>query len=226
MVITENKNLGDILKFLGEAKKIALFGCSECASACGTGGAQQLDQFKAFLQKADKEVLFCLVLDSACHSLGVRKALKSLAENLGQVEAIVSFSCGNGTQTLAKWAGNVPVYPGNDTLFLGETVRAGLFIEACRSCGDCELGWTGGICPVTQCAKGLLNGPCGGAKGRRCEVNTEEECVWLRIYGRLAAINQLENLLEIRPPRNHLKNVHPRKHSVLQKTAKPKETEV
>ena len=25
--------------------------------------------------------------------------------------------------------------------------------EACHFCGDCVLGQTGGICPVTQCAK-------------------------------------------------------------------------
>ncbi len=77
---------------------------------------------------------------------------------------------------------------------------------ACRACGDCQLAWTGGICPVTSCSKGLLNGACGGAdKDGRCEVNPEYRCAWVKIYKRLERLNQLENLLKVRDERDYSK---------------------
>jgi hypothetical protein len=218
VIITEQKSGEDLFALLGSARRVVLLGCSECATICKTGGTEQLLEFEKKLKTRGLEVSARCVLNPACNAQVVKKALKGIREELAGADAIVSFSCGDGTQTVAKLVGqmehtfHIPVYPGNDTLFLGETTRAGEYVEACRACGRCELGWTGGICPVTCCAKGLLNGPCGGAKGRQCEVNADEECVWLRICDRLAAIGQLDNLLEIRPPRDYLKNVHPRRH--------------
>jgi hypothetical protein len=175
------------------------------------------------------EVLARLVLEPACNAQRVRLSLqrggKGIGAALAEAGAVFCFACGDGVQTVAKFMGqteyasHVPVYPGNDTLFLGEIVRAGNYVEACRACGECQLDWTGGICPVTQCAKELLNGPCGGAKGRMCEVNPDEECAWLRIYDRLEALGQVDNLLAIRSPREHLKNVPPRRHSTRKPAA-------
>lgn len=76
-------------------------------------------------------------------------------------------------------------------MYLGEAVRFGVWEEACHFCGDCVLGQTGGICPVTQCAKSLVNGPCGGQKNGKCEVNPENDCAWIKIYKRLEEIGQL-----------------------------------
>ncbi len=53
-------------------------------------------------------------------------------------------------------------------------------------CGNCVLDRTAGICPVTQCPKGLLNGPCGGMWNGMCEVLADRECVHVRIYRRRA----------------------------------------
>jgi ferredoxin len=228
LIITEQKSEEALFSFLGKARKVVLLGCTECAALCRTGGAEQLLEFEKKLSPRGVEVLARLVLDPACNAQRVRLSLQKSGRGIGallsEADAVFCFSCGDGTQTVARlmgqleYASHIPVYPGNDTLFLGEIVRAEDYVEGCRACGQCELGWTGGICPVTQCAKGLLNGPCGGAKGRMCEVNDEEECAWLRIYDRLEALDQLDNLLEIRPPRDHLKNVHPRRHS----TRKPR----
>ena len=87
-----------------------------------------------------------------------------------------------------------------------EVQMLGRYEEACRACGDCQLAWTGGICPVTSCSKGLLNGACGGAdKDGRCEVNPEYSCAWIKIYKRLERLNQLENLLKVRDERDYSK---------------------
>jgi hypothetical protein len=47
------------------------------------------------------------------------------------------------------------------------------------------LDKTAGICPVTTCPKGLLNGPCGGMWNGMCEVLTDRECTHVRIRHRL-----------------------------------------
>ena len=57
--------------------------------------------------------------------------------------------------------------------------------ERCRACGECVLGETGGICPITICAKNLLNGPCGGTNKGKCEVDEDKDCAWTLIYRRL-----------------------------------------
>ena len=69
------------------------------------------------------------------------------------------------------------------------------------------LALTGGICPVSRCAKSLMNGPCGGAKDGLCEINLAKEiipevpCAWLQIYDRLLALGELDRLMELCPPR-------------------------
>ena len=77
-------------------------------------------------------------------------------------------------------------------------------------CGDCVLGSTGGVCPVTRCAKSLVNGPCGGQKNGRCEVNPENECAWILIYKRLEATGQLDKLSKTRPDKSHGDTAWPR----------------
>ena len=115
------------------------------------------------------------------------KALKDAG-----AEAVVGMSCGDGVQTVADNV-QLPVYPANNTMFLGQVERVGMFNEYCKMCGDCVLGSTGGVCPVTRCAKSLVNGPCGGQKNGKCEVNPENECAWILIYKRLEATGQLDN---------------------------------
>jgi hypothetical protein len=60
----------------------------------------------------------------------------------------------------------------------------------------------GGICPVTRCAKRLLNGPCGGSLENRCEVDSDRPCAWQLIYNRLKSIGQLERLEEVIPTKD------------------------
>ena len=96
-------------------------------------------------------------------------------------------------------------------MFIGEIERVGQYEESCLACGDCELGWTAGICPITRCAKSLLNGPCGGAKNGKCEVNPENDCAWILIYNKLKEEGRLSNIMDNRPPKDFQKNVHPKR---------------
>ncbi len=226
MVISDKKPIQEILGFLEGSEKVVLVGCNQCAATCKTGGEPELQAMKEELEANGKTVLGCKVIDPCCNLLQCKKDLKAVKEELKEADAILSLACGDGTQTIVKNTKSMPVYPANNTLFIGEVERVGQFEEACKACGECELGWTGGICPVTMCAKGLINGACGGAKNGKCEINSENDCAWIKIYERLNDINQLENLLEIRPMNDYSKQNNPRSLSLKQKQAVAKSENV
>ncbi|MBU5335598.1 methylenetetrahydrofolate reductase C-terminal domain-containing protein [Intestinibacter bartlettii] len=213
MVISERKPMEEILGFLKGCEKVILVGCGQCASACKVGGAPEIEEMTALLEAEGKTVLGSVIPDSTCNLLLNKKELKSVKEQLKEADAVLSLACGDGTQTIMKNTKkqNIPVYPANNTMFIGEVERVGKFEEACKACGECELGWTGGICPVTMCAKGLVNGACGGAKNGKCEVSPDNDCAWVLIYERLKELGQLDNLKEVRPPKDYSKQLNPRR---------------
>jgi methylenetetrahydrofolate reductase (NADPH) len=61
--------------------------------------------------------------------------------------------------------------------------KAALF--RCKDCGDCSLPEIAFLCPESQCAKNQRNGPCGGTRDGRCEVDGYGDCIWLRAYERI-----------------------------------------
>jgi hypothetical protein len=94
------------------------------------------------------------------------------------------------------------VYPALDTESLGGVSLEEIVKEQCCMCGDCIIWMFGGICPVAQCAKGLLNGPCGGAMDGKCEVD-ERSCVWDEIFKKLKKMGKLEYMEIIHDPKSH-----------------------
>jgi len=132
------------------------------------------------------------VLDTACLTGEVRKRGKEFAEQLKASDSVLMLACGTAVQTVGETL-NLVVHPGAESLFIGNVVRLGKYVEKCSACGNCILEETGGICPVTRCAKGLMNGPCGGySKDGKCEVNPEQDCAWLLIYERLKERGRLD----------------------------------
>ena len=219
MVVSEKKPIEELLGYLKGAKKVVLVGCGDCATACKTGGEPEIAEMKETLAANGIEVTGSVIIPTACNLLLGKKELKAVKDALKEADAVVSMACGDGTQTIMKNVKKqtIPVYPANDTLFIGEVERVGKFEEACKACGECELGWTGGICPVTMCAKGLVNGACGGAKNGKCEVSPDNDCAWVLIYERLKALGQLDNMKEVRAPKDYSKQLNPRRHEVGKK---------
>ena len=189
MIVTQKKPIEELMAMLGSAKTVCIVGCNSCAKACQTGGEKEVADLKKYLEAHGKKVLGTAMSDYCCMNLTTRTVMKIAAKP----DAFVCMACGDGTQVVAKFAG-VPTYPSNNTMFLGEAVRMGIFEEACHLCGNCVLGQTGGICPVSRCAKSLVNGPCGGSRNGKCEVNPENNCAWIDIYNRLVAIGQEEKI--------------------------------
>ncbi len=207
MIITQKKPIDELLQMLQGVKKVAIVGCGNCAAACQTGGEKEILELKEILEANGMEVVATVLPDECCHKMLVKRDTKIL-RTCG-AEAVVGMACGDGVQTVAD---NVvlPVYPANNTMFLGQIERVGIFHEYCRMCGDCVLGSTGGICPITQCAKSLVNGPCGGQKNGKCEVNPENDCAWIRIYQRLETIGQPDKLSMTRPDKGYGGVAYPR----------------
>jgi ferredoxin len=126
-----------------------------------------------------------------------------------EVGILASLACGIGVQFLSELYDNKVVIPGVNTTFLGSNEGEGVWQERCRACGECVLAETGGICPITFCPKGLLNGPCDEITNEKCEVDRERDCIWILIYRRLEKIGKLGNIRKIFPARNYQINTRP-----------------
>ena len=94
------------------------------------------------------------------------------------------------------------VYPGVNTTFFGGSPEQGIWTEQCAGCGNCILHLTGGLCPVARCAKSLMNGPCGGSQGGKCEIHKDVECIWQSIHDKLERTGKKEDMLKVAPIRD------------------------
>jgi len=207
MVVGERKPLAEIKEMVRPYKKILVAGCETCTAESMSGGRKQVAELAAALEMAFRlEGKKLEVLEISVDRQCIHEFLLDLIDQAEGVEAVVSIACGAGIQSVAERLPGKPVYPGLNTLFIGETAATGLWQERCQGCGDCVLGITGGLCPVTRCAKGLLNGPCGGSQGGKCEVSEslkcDVPCVWAMIYDRLSQLGNLQSLMEYRPPKD------------------------
>ena len=211
MIITQKKPLEEVWQMLEGVTRVALVGCGSCATSCKTGGEPELQEMKEYLEANGKVVTAMIIPSESCQKLLMKKELKALKDT--DTQAILTLACGDGVQTVADNA-NIPVYPATNTMFLGQVERVGLFSEACRMCGDCVLGHTGGICPITKCAKSLVNGPGGGQRNGKCEVNPENNCAWIDIYYRLDALGQLDKLKTMRTDKDYKNFAFPRRISI------------
>lgn len=135
-----------------------------------------------------------LVTDYTCNPDHLQTRLMRRQPMLEEADAVLVLSCGVGVQTAAELLDGRRVYAGCDTIRLPGFQGVTPLEYDCDQCGQCYLNLTGGICPVTACAKSLLNGPCGGAKDGRCEVDPDMECGWERILRRLKAAGRLDVL--------------------------------
>lgn len=213
MIISRKKPFEAVLKELEDAESVFLVGCGDCATVCETGGEEQVKEMTEKLSGEGKEVTGSMVMEAGCIELDVKKELRAHSEEFEKADAVLVMSCGAGTQA-ARSATEKPVFPSNDSLFLGNVMRVGQFEEKCRLCGDCLLDMTGAICPVTRCHKGILNGPCGGTNEGKCEVDPEKDCAWTLIYQQLEKEGKLSKMKEYQPPKNWNPVLKPGRHVI------------
>lgn len=212
MFFTQKKPFEEILEAIGSQKKIFIVGCGECATTCQTGGEKEVLQMKRMLEEKGKIVTGWTIPDSPCIASQVKMHFAKNRKAVDEADALLVLACGLGAQSvLENDRKKRPVYTGNDTMFGSILDKTGTgFFERCSMCGECVLNVTGGICPVTICPKGLLNGPCGGSDKGKCEVDKDKDCAWILIYNRLKELKKLENFKSIKPAKDYSKTTKPR----------------
>lgn len=187
-------------------KRILVVGCGTCVTICWAGGEKEVRILSSQLRLASSKdgsefSIMEAVVERQCEK---EMVIEELRDKVPGVEAILSLGCGAGVQTMAELFEEKPVLPALNTTFIGMPEKEGLWVEMCGACGDCFLDRTGGICPVVRCAKGLLNGPCGGTrKGGKCEIDPEKDCAWVLIYHRLERQGRLDLMRKYYEPKNY-----------------------
>jgi len=201
MLISEQKPLEEILSYLEGDKSIFLIGCKGCAEGWGSGGEKQVAEMANTLQEKGKTVTGFVVVDMLCDAALTKLKLRAYKKELAAADSILVLTDGAGVQTVAELVNKV-VHPGCNTLSSGGAHAEWKEAERCLECGDCVLDFTGGLCPIARCSKHLLNGPCGGSQGGKCEVDPDIPCVWQQIVDRLAKLGQLDKLERLVTPKN------------------------
>lgn len=202
MIVSSRKPLDEILSELEGISRIFLVGCAKCATVCKAGGEEEVWEMQEELSASGHEVTGSIVIDEVCHMLRTARDLRSRKEMVDDADAILVLACGAGVQSVSATTSKRTV-AGLNTRFLGNIRRLGQFEQKCSLCGDCLLSRTGGICPVTICPKGLLNGPCGGMEKGRCEIDPESDCAWKMIFDRLSERADLTRLKKIVPAKDN-----------------------
>lgn len=208
MILTERKPADEIVAGVGD--KVFMVGCCGCPEGCDTGGPARLNELAGELESAGKTVLGRIEIDFLCNKALVGIRLGRHAKGFADADTLLVVSCGIGVQAVGNMTDG-SVFPALNTISVGGS--QGLFPsnERCRECGDCLLGITGGLCPVTLCAKGLVNGQCGGANEGLCEVGDGRPCGWELIYKRCEELGTLDQLKRFIEPRDHSKQDIPEK---------------
>jgi hypothetical protein len=210
MITASLKPFEEIKRSVSGVGRLLVVGCGTCTTISLTGGERQVDLLATALRLANKvEGRILETQEMTIQRQCDPEFVDELAEAAETADAVLSLACGAGVQLLSDKLQPLPVIPALNTDFIGVTVEHGLWEERCSACGDCILGDTGGICPGARCAKGILNGPCGGTNNGRCEVG-DAPCAWALIYDRLRAQGREGDFAKISPPKDFAVATGPR----------------
>ena len=204
MIVAEQKPLEEIRRMIVPYERVLILGCGTCMTVCDAGGEREVSYLHSALRVAQAKG------GNGAHTFSeytVRRQcdpefLDMIGDKINDVDTVLSLGCGIGVQALAERYPALPILPGVNTSFMGMANESGVWDERCAACGDCRLDDTAGICPITRCTKGILNGPCAGTKNGRCEANKDIDCAWILIYRRLEILGQLEKMRRYYPMRN------------------------
>ncbi|MBS3788808.1 methylenetetrahydrofolate reductase C-terminal domain-containing protein [Candidatus Bipolaricaulota bacterium] len=200
MIYSEQKPWEEIASYLSEDESLFVLGCGGCAAASGSGGEEQVEELTRKLTHEGWTVTGSKVIDFLCNKGLVGIRLARISDKIESADSILGACCGIGIQAVGKIVDN-QVHPANDTVSMGHFHGAWPSEETCERCGECLLEYTGGLCPLTVCTKGLLNGACGGSDEGECEVEPGRPCGWDLIYNRLKDIDRLDLLTTYNDPK-------------------------
>ena len=185
------KAVEELAQVLAGTDNLFVIACNKCFKEFETTNEPDCEAFMEIAAQQGKTVTGCAKIDFLCNKTQTDKKLVDLIPE--GTESIAVISCGLGIQTVADIA-EVPVYAASNSLNYTGHHGMALTKKACDACAQCYLNITGGICPIVDCSKSLVNGQCGGAKNGKCEVSPDKDCAWQKIQERLEAQGRLEEL--------------------------------
>jgi ferredoxin len=200
MIVAKNKPIEEIIEEVKNFEKLLIVGCNECVTVCEAGGKKEVAVLASalrmyFMNQGNEIKIDEVTLERQCD----HEYLEEIRNIIDQYDAVLSLACGVGVQFMAEKYLRTPVLPGVDTCFMGVTEERGVWTERCQGCGQCILARTGGICPVSRCAKRLFNGPCGGSTKGHCEIDKDLVCGWQLILDRLTELGKMEDYEKLTP---------------------------
>ena len=185
------KPIQQLQELLAGIDDIFVIACNKCFKEFTVLEEPELDEFLAVAKDMGKNVTGSGRADFLCNKYIAQKKLPNIIPE--GTKAVFVISCGLGIQTVADIV-NIPVFAAADSINYTGHHGMALTKKACDACAQCYLNITGGICPIVDCSKSLVNGQCGGAKDGKCEVSPDKDCAWAKIQDRLAAQGRLEEL--------------------------------
>ena len=176
------KNDQALEALLADKDDVFVLACNKCFKEYETVQEPELDHFVALAGAQGKHLTGTARVEFLCNAVQTAGKLETLIPEGTKYVAVVS--CGLGIQTVADLQ-ELPIVAATDSLnYIGHHGMA-LTQKTCGACAQCYLNITGGICPIVDCTKSLLNGQCGGAKDGKCEIDGKKDCAWEKIYQRL-----------------------------------------
>ncbi|MCD7868655.1 MAG: electron transport complex subunit RsxC [Clostridiales bacterium] len=190
------KNRDELATVLSDTDHLFVVACNKCFKEFTTEDEPDCGAFEEIAAAEGKTVTGSIRVDFLCNKTQTARKLQGMIPE--GTENIYVVSCGLGVQTVAELAleDQTPVYAASDSLNYTGHHGMALTEKRCDACAQCYLNITGGICPIVDCSKSLINGQCGGAKNGKCEVDPNKDCAWEKIYRRLEKQGRLEEFLD------------------------------
>ena len=186
------KDKEELVSLLAGKDNLFIIACNKCFKEFETVDEPECAEFEKLAAENGKTVTGSARVDFLCNKTQTEKKLQDMIPE--GTENVIVISCGLGIQTVADLAGK-PVYAASNSLNYRGKHGMALTERKCDACAQCYLNVTGGICPIVDCSKSLVNGQCGGAKDGKCEVDESRDCAWEKIYQRLKVQGRLEEFL-------------------------------
>jgi ferredoxin len=203
MIIADRKPIAELLEMIEDAKKVLVVGCKGCVTVCNVGGTKEVQILASELKIARKKAGKPLELDEETLERQCDpEYVQLIKDRVADYDAVISMACGVGPQFLSEAYPEQRFFPAVNTTSFGGALGHGVWVERCAGCGTCVIHNYDGMCPVARCSKSLLNGPCGGSAGGKCEISKEVDCIWDLIVRKKLEHGRLDDLVRHKPPKD------------------------
>ena len=186
------KDNDELVSLLAGKDNLFIVACNKCFKEFETIDEPDCAEFEKIVAEQGKTITGSAKVDFLCNKVQTERKFQEMIPE--GTENIFVISCGLGIQTVADMA-DISVYAASNSLNYRGHHGMALTKKSCDACAQCFLNITGGICPIVDCSKSLVNGQCGGAKDGKCEVDSNKDCAWEKIHKRLEKQGRVEEFL-------------------------------